>query len=104
MPCFSVQPGKLIVQKSNNGRHCDCKLWQYHRWEVGVTMIPTGRAVAFPSVATCQASSELSGGRLGEGNYQNRVVLQKRGLILKLKGRRMSCWEWEPTGSEAVLH
>lgn len=67
-------------------------------------MILTGRTVAFPSVATYQASSELSGGRLGKGNYQNRVVLQKRGLILKLKGRRCPVGSGNQAGSEAVLH
>lgn len=41
----------------------------------GVMMVLTGRAAAFPSVATFQARSELSSGRLGEQNNQMGVVL-----------------------------
>lgn len=69
-------------------------------------MILTGRAAAFPSIATYQARSELAGGRLGEGSYLIGVVLWKRGLILKLKRRGRSFWEWvqKQAGSETGLH
>lgn len=48
-------------------------------------MVSTGRAAAFPSTATHQARSEVAGGRLGEESYQMKVVLWKKGLILKEK-------------------
>lgn len=50
--------------------------------------------LAGPSVATYHARSELAGGRLGEKSYEIGVVLRKKILILKLKRRGRSCWEW----------
>lgn len=69
-------------------------------------MVPTGRAAAFPPTATHQARSEVAGGRLGEGSYQMKVVLWKKGVILKLKRRRRSCWKWvqNKAGSKTGLH